>query len=121
MEGGPQSRCSCRDSWTLWRKDTSIRQGTDLGHTQPLPLTLGRSLQLSQMILIFLAFPLTSAHPKSLPRPPASPSPARHGRALLQPLYPVLSLWPALGWCSPGVVPTLFSHYILTWANSLLP
>lgn len=81
--------CSYRDSWTLCRNEMSIGQGTDLGPTRPLPLTnhvtLGRLLHLSEMILIFLAFSLMLAHPKTLIRMSASPSFGLCGWALLQP------------------------------------
>lgn len=64
----------------------SAGQGTDLGHTQPLSLTshVTWSLHLSEMILIFFAFPLTLAHPKSLTRTSASSSLGLQGQAFLQ-------------------------------------
>lgn len=81
--------CCYTDSWTLWKKDISTGQGTELGAHKPLLLTNHetscKSLHLSEMILIFLAFSLTSAHPKTLIRTPASPSFGLHGWALLQP------------------------------------
>lgn len=99
----------------------SVGRGRIWGHAQPLLLTnhvtLGRSLHLSEMILIFLAFSLTSAHPKTLIRMSASPCFCLCGWAPLPPhwtgplqfLYSVLSFWSALSWCSPSVGSAFFS------------
>lgn len=81
-------------------------QGRDWGHTQPLPLTwgrsltLGRSLAVSEVVLIFHTSPLPSAHPRSLTRPSASPSPGAPGRA---------SLYPSAQ-SSPSGLPSLHPH-----------
>ena len=92
----------------LWRKDKELWTGERLGAHIASAAHLGQVTHLSEVVLIFHASPLPSAHPKSLTRPSASPFPGCPGQA---PLHPVLSLRPAL---------TLFFHYILTWASSLL-
>ena len=46
---------------------------------------MGRSLAVSEVVLIFHTSPLPSAHPKPLTRPSAYPSPGAPGRASLYP------------------------------------
>ena len=81
-------------------------QGRDWGHTQPLlltwgrSLTLGRSLAMTEVVLIFHTSPLPSALPKSLTRPSASPSLGAPGRAFL---YPSAQ-------SSPSGLPSLHPH-----------
>lgn len=81
-------------------------QGRGWGHTQPLlltrdrSLTLGRSLAMSEVVLIFHTSPLPSALPKSLTRLSASPSPGAPGRAFL---YPSAQ-------SSPSGLPSLHPH-----------
>lgn len=82
-------------------------QGRDWGHTTAsaahlgqVSLTLGRSLALSEVVLIFHTSPLPSAHPRSLTRPSASPSPGAPGRA---------SLYPSAQ-SSPSGLPSLHPH-----------